>query len=162
MEGTTVSNDFDTFSNTVLSAEYTYGNLFVAAEYIQTEKEYTFIMTDMSDSEAKTADGWYIASAYQFTDWFALGGYYSASYNDKDDRDGDTATDMSPKNRYYFEDICITTSFMITPYWTIKLEGHQFRGTNGVSSVFQEADGNGNIFTEENWNLFAIKTTFSF
>lgn len=158
-----VTNDFKTFSNTVISAEYTIGDLILAAEYILTDKEYIFAFPDgMSDTEEVTADGWYLASSYQFTDWFALGAYYSASYNDKEDRDGDGAGGNSPKSRYYFKDICLTTGFTVNPYWTIKLEGHRFTGTNGVSPIDQVADSNGDIFAEEDWNLFAIKTTFSF
>jgi hypothetical protein len=161
--GMVVTNDFKTFSNTVLSAEYTMGDLVLAAEYIRTEKEYEFAFPDgMSDTQEVTADGWYLASAYQFTDWFALGAYYSESYNDTDDRDGNGASEASPRSRYYFKDLCLTTSFAVNPYWTIKLEGHRFKGTNGVSPIDQVADSNSDVFAEEDWNLFAIKTTFSF
>jgi hypothetical protein len=51
---------------------------------------------------------------------------------------------------------------MVNPYWTIKLEGHRFNGTNGVSPLDQEPDENGEYFAEGDWNLFAAKVTFSF
>lgn len=164
MEGTQVVAKFDTFQNTVLSAEYTIGNLILAAEYIQTEKAFTHYIEDRTLPISMTADGWYLSSAYQFNDWFALGGYYSASYNDKDDRDGEglSGNPMMPAttHRAYFKDFCLTTAFTIDYNWSIKLEGHRFTGTNGVIPTDQE--GGGSDFAEEDWNLFAIKTTYSF
>lgn len=159
-----VSTDFETFRNTVLSGEYTHGNLVLSAEYIQTDKKYDlFFPGGLTDTEEMTADGWYLSSAYQFTRWFALGAYYSESYNDKADRGGDKFENPNAiTHRAYFKDLCVTTNFMINKYWAIKLEGHRFLGTNGVSPLDQVPDSNGNVFAKESWNLFAAKTTFSF
>lgn len=159
----TSDTDFDKYCNTVLSAEYTYGNLIVAAEYIQTEKEFYHVLGEL---EGMTSDGWYLSSSYQFTDWFALGGYYSESYNDMDDRDGEDIADDANANtvfhRAYFKDICLSTTFNINYSWTLKLEGHGLTGTNGVSPLDQVTDANGDVFAEENWSLFAAKVTYSF
>jgi len=163
-EGETVTIDFDTFRNIVLSAEYTRGNLVLAGEYIQTDKKYDLFFPDaVRDREDMTADGWYLSAAYEFTDRFALGTYYSESYNDKDDRDGEKlAATSGISHRAYFKDICLTTAITINPYWIVKLEGHRFAGTNGVSPLDQVPDENGHVFAKENWNLFAAKVTFSF
>jgi hypothetical protein len=165
--GATVDTDVSTYTNTVISAEYTYGNLIVAAEYIQTEKEFVHIFNGTSMGiEGMTSDGWYLSSSYQFTDLFALGGYYSESYNDMDDRDGEGMGNnpMSDTifHRAYFKDFCLAAAFSLDYSWTLKLEGHRFTGTNGVSPLDQVPDSNGGVFAEEDWNLFAAKMTYSF
>jgi hypothetical protein len=166
-EGDLVYSDFKKFQNTVFSIEYTIGDLLLSGEYIRTYRDFGIGFKEMPSLYSEvTSDGWYMAASYQFTDWLALGGYYSESYNDKTDRDGDFAQENRPGNniahRAYFEDICFTASFMINANWTIKVEDHLFTGTNGVSPIDQVADSNGNVFAEEDWNLLAIKTTFSF
>lgn len=163
-EGESVTTDFETFRNTVLSAEYTMGNLVLAGEYIRTEKKYEFIFPDsIRDREDMTADGWYLSAAYQFSGRFSLGTYYSESYNDKEDRDGEQLGESSGiSHRAYFKDFCLTTAFTVNPYWIVKLEGHRLTGTNGVSPLDQVADSNGDVFAEEDWNLFAAKVTYSF
>jgi hypothetical protein len=162
--GESVTIDFDTFRNTVLSAEYTRGDLVLAGEYILTDKEYEFIFPNsVRDREKMTADGWYLSASYQFTDWFQMGSYYSESYNDSDDRDGEVlGSSGSVYHRAYFKDLCLTTAFTVNPYWIIKLEGHHFNGTNGVSPLDQVADENGEYFGEKDWDLFAAKVTYSF
>jgi hypothetical protein len=166
-EGESSDTDFKKYSNVVVSAEYTIGSLIVAAEYIQTEKEFVHIFGGVSGApEGMTSDGWYLSSSYQFTDWFALGSYYSETYNDLDDRDGAgiAGDDMSDTvyHRAYFKDFCLTTAFTLDYSWTLKLEGHLFNGTNGVSPLDQVADENGDVFAEEDWGLFAAKITYSF
>jgi hypothetical protein len=163
-EDETVTIDFETFRNTVFSMEYTRGDLVLAGEYIRTDKKFEFIFPDSArDWEDMTADGWYLSASYQLNSWFALGTYYSESYNDREDRDGTQLDDSGTvSHRAYFKDLCFTTAFMVNPYWTIKLEGHRFNGTNGVSPLDQEPDENGEYFAEGDWSLFAAKVTFSF
>jgi hypothetical protein len=163
-ENETVVTDFETFRNTVLSAEYTWDKLVLAGEYIRTDKAYEFIFPDSSrDRENMTADGWYLSAAYHFIDRFALGTYYSESYNDKDDRDGNRLSQAgSVSHRAYFKDFCLTANFIPNTCCAIKLEGHLFSGTNGVSPLDQVTDSNGDVFAQKDWHLLAAKVTFSF
>lgn len=158
------STDFKTYRNTVISAEYIYGDLVLATEYIRTDKKFDLIFPYASDTEEMTTDGWYLSSTYRFKNGFALGAYYSESYNDTDDRDGKQLEEdgQSVPHRAYFKDICLTAMHTINYNWSLKLEGHHFTGTNGVSPLDQVPDANGDVFAKENWNLFAAKITVSF
>jgi len=51
--------------------------------------------------------------------------------------------------------------FRINEYMTFKLEGHDIKGTNGMSPLDNPADADGNRWTE-GWRMFAAKVTFSF
>lgn len=164
-EGDTVLADFDKYQNTVVSAEYTVGGLQMVCEYIRTAKDFLITFEGMTHEIGDySADGWYIGSSYQLVDWLHLGGYYSGSYNKTYDRDGKTIN--SPGNdishRGYFKDACLTTNFIVSKYWNIKLEGHRFNGTHRISALAQVPDANGNVFAHEDWHMFAAKVTFSF
>jgi hypothetical protein len=164
-EGDIILADFDKYENTVMSAEYTIGKLKLMGEYIRTRKDYIITFSgEFHEGGKTTADGWYLGTSYQLTDWFHLGGYYSESYNNTDDRSGETIN--RPGNdihhRAYFKDSCLTTSFIVNPYWVIKLEGHLFKGTQRISAMDQVPDADGNVFANEDWSLFAAKMTFSF
>jgi hypothetical protein len=106
-----------------------------------------------------TADGWYVGVSHQFSDWLQLSGYYSESYNDTNDRSGGRIQDS---HRAYLKDVCLTTGFILNDAWHIKVEGHRFMGTGGVSPLDQAPDESGEVFTEDKWSLFAVKVTFNF
>jgi len=164
-EGDMVIGNFDKYTNTVISAEYTVGNLLLASEYIRTAKKFLITFSGVPhDGGYITADGWYLGSTYQVSDWFHLGGYYSESYNNTADREGTAVS--RPGNdiphRSYFKDACLTTNFIVNEYWNIKLEGHRFIGTHRISALDQVPDANGKVFAHKDWNLFAAKITFSF
>lgn len=164
-EGDLILSDFDKYENTVLSAEYKIGKLQIMGEYIRTGKDYLVTFEgEFHKGGEMTSDGWYLGTTYQLTNWFHLGSYYSESYNDTDDRDGETVN--RPGNdiahRAYFKDTSLTTSFIVNNYWVIKLEGHLFTGTHRISPLDQIPDADGNVFAHEDWDLFAAKVTFSF
>jgi hypothetical protein len=164
-EGDLILADFDKYENIVLSAEYTLGKLLVVSEYIRTQKDYLITFSgEFHEGGDTTADGWYLGATYQLTDWVHVGSYYAESYNNTDDRKGETVN--RPGNdiphRAFFKDTSLTTNFIINEYWNIKLEGHRFSGTHRISAMDQVPDTDGNVFAEENWNLFAAKATFSF
>jgi hypothetical protein len=167
-EGDIMVSDFDKYQNIVLSAEYTLGDLVLTGEYLRSVKDYDLIQNGSPFPIRPTvdiiSDGWYLAASYQFIDWFRLGAYYSESYYDEDDRDGESLTTYGNDipHRAYFKDICLTTNFLINEYLILKLEGHSFTGTYGVSPLDQEPDENGKIFAEEDWYLFAAKITIGF
>jgi len=164
-EGDTVIADFDKYQNTVLSAEYTVGNLVLVGEYLRTAKNFLITFHGMPHEVGDySADGWYLGSSYQLREWLHLGAYYSESYNKTSDREGNankTSGNDIP-HRSYFKDVCLTMNFIVNDYWNLKLEGHRFIGTQRISALDQVPDAGGNIFAHKDWGLFAAKITFSF
>lgn len=139
--------------DSVVSAEYSFEKFTIAAEY----KYWPFKLT-LNDNVTlidQTIDSWHVIASYQFVDWFTLGAYYSESYMDRNDRAGDKLEAAGGRRAAgWKKDAALTTKFDINDYWVFKLEGHLINGLIQVTSPLNEAD--------ENWFLFAAKTTFSF
>jgi len=140
----------------VASAEYTWGNLTLVAEYMNRDNEGTVAIqgTDVME-QRNTAESYYVSAAYRFTDWFVLGAYYSEYYPDKDDKDGEK---LAIDHAAWQKDTALTLRFDINEYWIVKLEGHAVDGTAGVLAI----DNQDNDFSESNWYYGAAKVTFNF
>ncbi len=148
-----------------LSAEYSVGNLTVAAEYGTWQGDITTTQ-DLSPlglpSPAPSTDDWsdesyYILASYRLTDWFEAGAYYSMYYSDADDRDGDRFAELGePDYLAWQEDIAVSARFDITDFWLVKLEVHFMDGAARCSPA-DNPEG-----FEEDWMLYAVKTTFNF
>lgn len=162
---------FDQFMTTVLSAEYVWENLTVIAEYTQIEIEMNTTSTLIPPLDPlppelalalaptrldQTSEGYYLGASYRFNDWFELGGYYSAYYPDKDDKDGDRFEGNLGDFNAWLNQFTLSLRFDINDNWIVKLEGHAVNGAANVL-VIENPDG-----FEEDWYLFAAKTTFSF
>ncbi|MFZ5568837.1 MAG: hypothetical protein ACOZF0_00425 [Thermodesulfobacteriota bacterium] len=138
------------------SAEYTFRNLVLAGEYMETRYKLNFksdlfanpavagMLAGLADPRSATfsgdtmtintftAAGWYGSATYRFTYWFELGAYYSEYYPDVDDKEGYKRRDVkkldSELHRGYLKDTCMTLRFDINENWVLKLEGHVMRG----------------------------------
>lgn len=133
--------------------EYAHGNLTLAAEYgrVYAESRTGNILT--SDS---TKEIYYGMASYRFIDRFEAGTYYSVSYNDVDDRDGEIYEQNGlPKESAWLKDLAVFARFDIQPNWIVKLEGHYIDGLGEILDV-TSAD-----LSDEGF-LFAVKTTFTF
>jgi hypothetical protein len=135
----------------VYSAEYSWNNLVMTAEYVIKDLEGEMEGVDLS----KTTESYYLSAAYRFTDWFALGAYYAEYYPDQDDKDGD---DLEIEHRAWEKDLVLTLRFDINEYWIFKIEGHSVDGT---ARVFL-ADNADNDFSEDKWYYGAAKMSLSF
>ena len=174
----------------VVSAEYTWNNLVLVGEYswsnrdlaIGTLNEYPvgvmvpdfFNPDSMIPFDGYTppgapttykTEGWYAAASYRFTDWFELGGYYSEYYPNRNDKKG-TAPDVlgryvDPQYRAWNKDICLTTRFDLNANWSIKFEGHSINGV-ALLPLSENMDMDNRHTFVEDWEMFAVKTTFSF
>lgn len=136
----------------VLSAEYTWNDLTLAAEYQIADAEITAggVTVDEVSEEA-----YYLMASYRFTDWLEMGAYYSEFYPDKDDKDGDGYQARGlPSALAWFKDAALSARFDINEHWIVKVEGHYLDGLNRVE--YDLADPEDTVF------LFAVKTTFSF
>jgi hypothetical protein len=152
----------------VVSAEYTWNNLLVAAEYMWADREIYYNSVFGPTVEKHRPDGWYFQAAYRFTDWFELGSYYSEYYAERDNRDGKAIDPIwgtpiiDPTHRAYLKDISMTTRFDINEYWVIKLEGHMFDGSNQLSGFDNPVPEDGSDQFEDDWQMYSAKVTYSF
>jgi len=153
-------SDTNPTSMRVLSAEYTWNDLILAAEWLRmiTDSSVreltggTTIVTDRRESE-----GYYLSAAYRFSELFELGSYYSIYYHRIDDRDGNGLVALGkPAHGAWLKDIAVTTRFDLTENWVFKLEGHLMDGTAGLSPSLNPAG------TSQDWILGLAKITVSF
>jgi hypothetical protein len=139
----------------VFSAEFLYHGLACAAEYKQAESEAVF--NQDIKLYAMTAENYYLMMNYRFSEWFQLGSYYSVTYPDKNDRDGEGFIKQGrPAARAWMKDFAMTARFDMSDNWIFKLEGHIM---DGLSEEFVQTPDNE---ASEDWFLFAAKVTFSF
>lgn len=158
------ASDYNSVRYSVGSIEYVWQDLLLVAEYILSQ----FDRDDSNDAGIamlsgnvkQDRDGWYAGAAYRLFDWLEIGGYYSELYNNMDDRSGEN---YNPAHRAWLKDICLTTRFDITEYFSFKLEGHNLNGTTGLYPVDNLPEGDQQWWDEgESWNMFAAKVTFTF
>jgi len=147
-----------------LSAEYLWNDLSLAAEYTRMDTDILmsgvpypdgaggFMLIDI-DQEDKRG-GYYGQAAYRFSSLFELGTYYSVFHPNWDNKDGE---DLAVDHRAYQKDLALTARFDVTDNWILKLEGHLIKGTGQLEPSY-----NPEGFDEENWNMFAAKSTFYF
>lgn len=156
-EGMATWMDYDKYENWVYSLEFTWRDLMLMGEYIQTNKVYEISFLGEDDSQP---DGWYAGLTYRFADWFELGGYYSESHNNIE------VVGILPELPDYYDylkDVCVTTRFDINPYWVFKLEYHSFTGSQGLSARDNPESGFFTLdFFEKDWTMVAAKMTVSF
>lgn len=155
--GTLISEELHNKGNAeliILSVEYIWENLLLAAEYIRLYDH----EEDEEDSDNVTGEGYYGGVSYRFTNWFELGAYYSVYYPDIYDKDGKKleVEDQEPKHNAWQKDLALTARFDINNHWTFKLEGHFVDGTADLLLV-DNPEG-----LEEKSFLFAFKTTVNF
>ena len=161
--GTKIYQKFDKFQYNVYSGEYTWNDLTLAGEYMKTKRLYAMGEgtpdLSMDNANGLSAKGWYTSASYRFTDWFVLGTYYSKTKSASAMARGPQTEDLT--GRTYQDDLCLSARFDINEYMTFKLEGHDIKGTNGMSPLDNPADADGKRWTED-WKMFAAKVTFSF
>jgi hypothetical protein len=151
----------------VVSAEYRWGNLVLAAETFlpagydhRLEISLPGLGTDTLFDESSDPAGYYASAAYSFTEWLELGILYSVFYRTADDKDGeqyeaDTGY-LYPRHNAWLKDTALTARFDIFENWVIKAEGHFM---NGTDIMLKEDNPDG---TREDWFLFGCKVTYSF
>lgn len=142
----------------IVSAEYSWNDLILAAEYVTVHEDESHDEEgDDFDHGHGLSEGFYASAAYRFTEHFELGAYYSVSYPDRDDKDGDKFEKVGLPDYYAWQkELVLTTRFDFNEYWLLKLEGHF---VNGVSNFILADNPQG--LTEDSF-LFAVKTTFNF
>jgi hypothetical protein len=141
------------------SAEYTWNNLVLAAEYQLMNQDITIKVTDLEPMEQRiNSQSYYGSATYRFTDWFELGVYYSVYYKDKNDKKG---TGFDPPYSAFQKDACACLRFDLNTQWTFKLEGHLLEGT-ALCLPQENVNAAGAVEYDKKWTLFALKMTFNF
>lgn len=137
------------------SAEYIKNGFTLAAEYLHNKVE-TRMATSGAVLSTRRAQGYYALCSYRVNDLFEFGTYYSVYYPDKSDKDGNRFTALGLNDfRAWQKDLTVFTRFDINDNWLVKAEVHFIDGT---ASVIQSYTTN----EEKDWEMFAIKTTYSF
>lgn len=180
------------------SIEYSIGKFLFAAEYSRNSYDFwssgpgfekiANVSPRVRNAAHTTLDteGYYLAGAYRFTDWFEAGLYYSVYYADADDKDGDANEigssnpldkDYNPRkaNGYqdhdaWLKDLCLSLRFDITDNWVFKIEGHAMDGTAILTkdinskTIYNAATKSSVkvLDTVDDWYLGAMKVTFNF
>lgn len=152
-----VESKTDPVNMRVFSAEYTWDNLVVAAEWQRMEtKSSVMELTHGSTivTQRTKREAYYLSAAYRFTDLFELGSYYSIYYPDARDKDGSSLVAQSrPAHGAWLKDFALTGRFDLTENWVFKLEGHWMDGSAGLSP---------SLNPEGTWFLALAKLTASF
>jgi hypothetical protein len=141
----------------VLSVEYRWNDLVLAAEYnsIYAKPRLNLNLGQgWQDNPSQTSEGWYLSAAYRLTDWFEVGLWYSEFYPDEDDKQGEKQAE------YDFEawqkTITLSSRFDLNDYWIVKLEASY----NDGFGAYNIADNLGEL--ERYWMLYALKVTYNF
>lgn len=158
---TTISIPIDTQIDDILigtiGAELAYDQWTIAAEYLI---RYANPPTVPNVDNRIRNDGGYVMCAYRINEHWEVGTYYSATYANRNDRDGDRITENPSVNLYTYDawqkDLALTLRWDIDEAWIMKFEGHYI---NGVANLLNSENPQP---YEQYWWLFAAKTTISF
>ena len=150
-----------------LSAEYSRGDLLLAADLLRT----TYDIDSYSQlvgpyrTEMKW-EGYYGMVNYRLTDLLELGCYYTRFYPERTDKDGrryfpdrigeDGETLPTQRFLAWKEDIALSARFDMGDYWLMKLEAHHM---DGAAQVITRENPDG---LAKNWYLFLAKISCHF
>ena len=150
----------------VLSAEYMTERLTLAAEYTETDLDFTVNINSNLDPAILAAigippqlgikttfQGYYASIAYRVLERLELGAYYSELYYDKTDHNGDeyALAYRKPDYNAWLKDSCLSARYDFSHNWCGKLEAHVMDGS--FFSMSSE---------HKDWALYAAKVTYSF
>ncbi len=148
----------------VLSAEFTWGDLVLASEFMRFRQD---AYIDFSDNTfvpdigtvITNSEGWYVSASYRYNELIEFGAGYSEFYENTDDKNGGGyAVDF----RAWRKDITLSTRFDITDNWVVKAEYHIMDGAAWLPDPGLYSDANSDENIKQKWNMIALKTTFSF
>jgi hypothetical protein len=157
---TSTSTNFNDLMQSVISAEYTYNDLLLVAEYnfgkINFDLDINLLQgRDLEDLNVSAHNyGYYGHLAYRLSSWLELGTTYSVLYNDKDNKENPFEN---------IKDLIFSSQFDITDNWLMKLEIHEMNGLENIREFdlnSQTLVHNDSLLTK--WYLYAIKTSYSF
>lgn len=144
---------------THFSAEYYIGQWNFVGEYVRSRTDSTIITQIGSfpgsvSSSISKGDAWY-ASVSRRLGQFEVGLTYTEYYEHSDNRDG---RNMPVPHQAYNKDAQFSVRYDVSDYWSVKAEVHEIKGTNRLFNEFNQNP----LLDEEDWSIFALKSTFTF
>ena len=140
-----------------LSAEYSWKDLTLAAEHLNTTFDTRIDAGPVKLDTDVDWRGYYAMATYRLSDLVELGSYYGLFYPDKDDKDGsDIAAQGGDDFMAWRKEIALSARFDLGENWLLKLETHRMDGT---AQVMPHDNPQG---LERNWWLFLAKVSAHF
>ncbi|MBF0193736.1 MAG: hypothetical protein HQL71_04220 [Magnetococcales bacterium] len=144
---------------TSFGAEFVWNDLTFLTEYLAIDQDINATITtpigNVVTDNSNTMDGWYAQVSYKLTEEFEASTYYSASYRNGDDENGQEALaagTISKDYQAWHKDLAITGRYDLNEDIIIKIEGHLI---DGAALVFGTPD-------KRYWNFWAVKATYMF
>lgn len=136
------------------SIEYDSGGLTFTVEAHQMDMKTELF----SQKSGYKADGWYGSASWEALPSLSLGITYGEYYPNNKDRDGKDYKAVDLPDFYAWQkDVTLSVRYNINEYWCIKLENHWINGL-GLAGIVSNPPET----ADENWLLYAIKTSLNF
>jgi hypothetical protein len=154
-----ISGDADT-SSTVLSLEYNWPRLSLAAEYMWRDMETRNFDFDLVNERFRQ-QGYYVQAVWHVAERWDLMLRYDDFIYDADDRDGAQINRLVPGvplHRAYAQDVTLGVTWHIASDWMGRLEWHNVEGTAWIPA----GDNAEDFPKNEYWNLVAVQLAYRF
>ncbi|MEO8705028.1 MAG: hypothetical protein ABI867_33555 [Kofleriaceae bacterium] len=136
------------------SVEYSHDDWLFAAEYSRVRTRQNTTLPSVFPTTTTDSEAFYGLVTRRLSRWLELGGYYSVTHPNVDDRRGKKLE--APQRYFAFQrDLAASVRFDVNAHWLWKLEGHFIHGTSDLVA----AD---NPDPEPYWGLVLLKTTVTF
>jgi hypothetical protein len=139
-------------SRWVASLQYQAHDLDISAEYSRWTGSFYIPFPALLPPESIN-ERYFVMASYRVMPWFTPGLYYSAHFDNVDDRDA--------PGRHQ-RDAALTTRFDLNANWLLKLEGHLIRGTAGLDNPALNDAAQRETLEQTWWGMLLIKTTAYF
>jgi hypothetical protein len=135
----------------VASLQYAAHDFDISAEYSRWTGEFMSSAPKLLPPRVVN-ERYYAMASYRMSSWFTPGVYYSALFDDVEQRH---------KPGGFQHDVAVTTRYDLNAHWILKLEGHVIHGTAALDNRALNGGVDRPLLTPT-WGLFLIKTTAYF
>lgn len=139
----------DAYKRVLYSIEYSRGDWLFAAEFGREQANFLLIGFGPNNFRSSKLDYGYVSASRRINSWLELGSYFSFS------QDRQATNPLLRQGDY-----ALSAKFDLSSHWIFKLEAHQMDGSGKLFDT--TAHPQPVAKRDENWMMFAAKTTFSF
>jgi len=154
-----ISGDAD-ISSTVLSLEYNWPRISVAAEYMWRDMETSNFDFALINTRFRQ-QGYYVQTVWHVAERWDLMLRYDDFIYDADDRHGEEINRLVPGvplHRAYAQDVTLGVTWHIASDWMARVEWHNVEGTAWIPA----SENAENFPKNEYWNLVAVQLAYRF
>lgn len=154
-----ISGDAD-ISSTVLSLEYSWPRLSLAAEYMWRDMKTSSFDFDLINEHFRQ-HGYYVQAVWHVAERWDLMLRYDDFIYDADDREGEQINRLVPGvplHRAYAQDVTLGVTWHIANDWMARMEWHNIEGTAWIPASSSED----HFPQNEYWNLVALQLAHRF